>query len=301
MPSFATGSMRTVLATPEIIAPAEDTANGGTGLRPGLWKPPTTISTELADEARAAMRDFNADAAPPAGGYLTDWLLDLLDGTAHGMTPDALGARCRALMEGIEDYPRRCFTKATRKVLRRQFSFVPTAKELIDAIDAIDQENREAARRCMAIIDGAAKPKPKREDDDEPWHQRSDFGWSKDAAEEHGRRLRARDAEANRQLAAKMAADRGEQPVPIRQPGESDEMFMARLKQHRDDLLGHATEVMKRPVPVGRAESDKRRSRPSTPQQLGAAISAMAAKPASTMPARPDIAERAKVTEPADG
>jgi len=194
---------------------------------------------------RDAMKRFAAGDTPVDPDFLADWLLQLLEGKANGMEYAALVGRCRALAEGVEDYPARCFTKATRKEMRRRFQFVPTDKELIDAVDEIDRRERGKAANVMKMLDIGARA-PKRHDDGEPAHQRSDWTWSKAEAEAHGERLRERKRRENAELAAKIAADTGQPPVPTRAPGESDALFMARLKQHRDGVLDAATADFKR-------------------------------------------------------
>jgi len=215
------------------------------GVTAGPWQPPDVITDEAVGEARQSMRDYHAGAETVDPDHLVDWLVDLCDGKAHGLDAKGLVSRCRALAEGVEDYPSRCFTRDTRKQLRRRFQFVPTDKELIDAIDEIDRADRETARRLMSILDIGPR-RERRHDDGEPAHQRSDWTWSKAEAEAHGERLRERKRRENAELAAKIAADTGQPPVPTRAPGESDALFMARLKQHRDGVLDAATADFKR-------------------------------------------------------
>jgi hypothetical protein len=225
------------------------------------------------------MADFNAGGKPMSADDLFAWLLPLLKGKAHGMSEEGLAGRCEALLEGIEDYPSRCFTRETRKELRRTLGdFVPTDKELIKAVDAIDQANRTAASRCMKLIDIAAKP-IKSDDAEEPWHQRGDFKWTPDDARRHGERLAAKQA-AERAADLKRLAELKElPPMPIRQGGESDDMWLARLKEWRGQC-GKAPDRLLGTGPDLKGEDDKRRSGVSGPVQLADAYRAKQLEPA---------------------
>lgn len=165
--------------------------------------------------AREVIDRFDAGEMPVDPDHLADWLIQLIEGKAHGMETSGLLARCRALAEGVEDYPARCFTKETRKALRPRFVHVPTDKELIDAIDAIDRADRRTASRCMKILDAAASP-AKPDPDAEPWHQRADFKWQYPGHSEEARQaMHEKTRRENRELrviieardAAKRAAE----------------------------------------------------------------------------------------------
>lgn len=262
---------------PKLLPSFNDGDAGGAGLREEPFKPPEHVPSDWLEGARAFIDDHNAKDKPACdvpGGMrvLKQWVLELTGGYPHGMPMDALKLRCNALAETIEDFPLWCFTKESRRRAAQTFNFVPSTKELYDFVKTVDAEMRAPARKVMAVLDQAARP-AKRRDDDEPAHQRHDWTWSREAAEEHGRRLRAAQAKANRELAAQIAAERNEPPVPTRLPGESDYAFMARLKHHRDEVLNAATKVMmrggSRQTP---AQRDAGRLKPNLPKQIAEAM-----------------------------
>src|SRR4029453_3149222 len=104
----------------------------------------------------------------------------------------------------------------------------------------LDRADRETARRLMRLLDIGPR-RAKRGDDTEPYHQRSDWVWSEAEAKVRGEQIYQQKERERQRDAAKACADSGQPPVPQRAPGESDALFMARLKHHRDAVLDAAT------------------------------------------------------------
>lgn len=251
------------IATKPALKFDDETVSSGVRLGDAPWQVPEHVPAEWLEGGRAFMRDFQikdvpARGFPPGLEIVKNWILQLLAGVSHSLSGDGVIARGMALRDVVEDYPVWCFTRATRIRAAKHFQFVPTAKELADFIAGIDAEIRQPARRVMAVLDAAARA-PKRDSDAEPWHQRPDFAWSPEKAAERGRQIAAEKA-AERKADLRRLAERFElTPMPERQPKETDEMWLARLKVWREQCAKAPDRVIGT-GPVTKGEDEKRRT-----------------------------------------
>jgi hypothetical protein len=287
--------LRSALESETRLTYGGDDHTGGADLRAGPWTPPDRVAPDLADEARRLMGEFEAFGVPAHEQTVIDWLMALFRGMAHAMDEEALMSRAVALAEAIEDFPRFCFTKSTRKRALRRFGFIPTAKELAELFDEVEAEEREIARRLMGLIDAAARKPARKAPDGESPRQASQWGWSSEAERlDHEAYLRDKRDRERRELAAiarqQAAADGLELPPTLEPaPLETAKDFAARVRAQTDQFLDAETKAMKR---GGRGTGG--RLKQSSPAQIAEALKVLKGTP--PVP-RPDIAERARVQE----
>jgi hypothetical protein len=272
----------------------DDDDQGGARLVPGNWQPPERVSEADAEAARTWLKNHQAatderNFRPAPDGVVSKWLGTVISVSARSrdMSQEDVLMKVAALKLMVDDRDVRWFTKETiREAVRTFDKWIPSGSELMDFFDTLEANERMMAQRMLTVSDIAArgpKPKPKREPGEyyNPT-QEPGWTWSREEAEAYTLKMR----ELKRAELAELAKIAREQPhaqndheVPQRGPGESDELFMARLKQHRHAVLDTATKVMKS------FGAGRKRLKPEGPVQVATAIN---------RPLRPDIAERAR-------
>jgi hypothetical protein len=297
--SLVGSSLRDAVADKAELRFTENDGEGGAQVRAGLWTVPPVISGDDLRDARLYVQAYEYDAVPAGPERVEDWLIALFNGKAHNMTPTSLAARAAAIAEGLEDFPRHCFTRESRKRARRLSDFIPTDKELIDFCELVDREEREVARRMMAILDaGARSAAPPRTAPGESPRQSAQWGWSSEAERmDHERYLREKRDRERSELAAiarAKAAEAGEELPPPPAPRlahETDREFVTRMNEPLRKFLDAETEHMRR---GGKGRGGRTRIAAGSPVQVAEALKVLKGTP--PVP-RPDIAERARVQE----
>lgn len=202
-----------------------DDSNAGDGINlvPGVWKPPEHVSAEWAAAARLWTQAYDVEPVPVSPRDLQRWLTALLGNLAKagGAGRDEIDMRVKLLAVAVDDRAAKHFSKDALKLAWERFQFTPTAHELMGFFDEMESNERIQAQRLMAVLDAGAKPPP-------PKAPAMDV-------DESMRRHREKRELERRALAAIVEAKYGKMPPsPIRQPGETDALFLARLKDWRN-------------------------------------------------------------------
>jgi hypothetical protein len=206
----------------------------GVEMRPGVWKPPETITEDDLKGARLWLKAFEMEDQPAEPGAVEKWIMMLIAGMNHSMTADTLNMRVSALVFAVMDRPAFCFTVDTQRQAQAKFGFVPTSKELIDFCAAVEADERTTAKRLFKVCDtGARRPgRPGTE--------------GKIDIEASMQRMRDKQAAENQELAKKL----GVQPVRVapRMLGETDREYGRRIALAAMRLCDEGTKALKRDV-----------------------------------------------------
>lgn len=203
-------------ATPEGF----DAPVHGADLREGRWEPPATITADMVVEANRWREQHNQRSGWVQQGVLKQWMAILISGSARRQADDVDDvARLSALMFAVEEHPSFCFTKGTLREAQRRFKFLPTPAELLEFADAIVAAETQKADRLWKIVEAGVRT----------------GGRVMDNGDLSTRLNRERQDLERRHLAAIADAKYGKMPpMPQRQLGENDAMFLARLKEWRN-------------------------------------------------------------------
>ena len=203
------------------------------------------------------------------------WLLAVIGGSAMGKdwSPEDVEMKAMVLKIAVEDRDVRWFTTETIREAWKTFDkWIPAAAELMDFFDTLEANELMMAQRMLAVSDVAARgPKPKERVEGEYYNPTQEPGWtwSRERAERYAHAMRWKkraELAALAKVAREQPGAQHDHEVPERGPGESDELFMMRLKQHRDRVLDAATKVMNSP------DAGRSRLKPDEPRQVATCI-----------------------------
>jgi|GEM_PF-4858839 len=217
-------------ATPE----GYDAPVHGADLREGRWEPPATITADMVVEANRWRQQHSERSGWVQPGVLKQWLAILITGSAKRQADDVdEAARLSALMFAIEEHPAYCFTKSTLREAQRRFKFLPTPAELLEFVDGIAAAERRTADRLWKIVETGVRTGAAVAGDTD-----AAMRLHREKTDRERRELAAILAERDA-AQGKHAAD---DAAPVRQAGESDKAFVARLMNHahRQISLGQA-------------------------------------------------------------
>lgn len=219
-------SLRRAIETPLVTGYGRDDTNDPTGINlvPGKWQPPAKPTAEELAAARLWMQVYDAETATVSAKDLERWITTLVGNMrlASGTGEDDLEMRIRMLSIAVDERAAKHFSKDALKLAWKKFGdFIPTASQLMEFFDELESLERTQAQRLMAVLDAGHKTPP-------PRAAAVDI-------DESMRLNRERQDRERRALAAIAEAKYGKMPpMPERAPGESDELFMARLKEWRN-------------------------------------------------------------------
>jgi hypothetical protein len=240
--------------------------DGGGEFRRGPWIKPDWVDGRDQAEARAALPAFEHLAGPVPEQAMVDFLNFIWVTTKHSSELTWQGV-CVAYPRVLRQFPAYCWRPDKLDLVPHAFpTWFPTAGELAAFLmpDKIWLEEEIAGLRGVAEANTRARPRRR------PWDE---------GGEEDATRVLREKGDRERKEMARIAAEKyGDPPVPERGPGESDDLFLARLKQHRAEVEKRATREMKRPYSPIKRMND-RPAPPPTPDAMRKAYASTGIKP----------------------
>jgi hypothetical protein len=259
-----------ILASPKLIRTTEDGASFEVD---GQWDLPPDIPETIVVECRRWLAAHDAASGIAQEGRIQNWLARLLGGLAGNHTADDVRMKMGAFLFALNDKPAYCFDDATLKIAMRRFKFWPSAGELIEFADEMDQWTRTQAKRAYRVVDAGPR-KPDARPNMRPWAEggaEDNTRWNREQADRERKELieimRKRDEEAGRQP--------GEWD---RLPGEDAHAFIDRIGDKRRAMQDEITRRMKGGMRIKPKGADKPVP-PPTPEVMKAAYDTTGIKP----------------------
>lgn len=238
--------LRKLLNQREVVASYGGDAgtDGGGEFRRGPWIKPDWVDIRERDEARAALPSYEHLAGQPPRQVMIDFLNFLWISTKHSSDQTFEGI-CLVYPRMLQQFPAYCWRPEKLDLAPHAFpTWFPTVGEIAAFLmpDKVFIEEEMAGLRGVAEanINSNARPASARPG------QRP---WAEGGAEDHAQYLRDKADRERRELAAVLAerdAAQGkftaDDAQPVRQAGETDKQFVARLMEHsrRQISLGEA-------------------------------------------------------------